>query len=189
MNDSLRFPLCYRYTPLISNRRRSFLSRPVARASPGGPKRGCQEVCRQVTYPNHIIRQDMRYSEDTPFYQLLATKYDAAREQEALAILEKAPEIARLEWPGPDRRGQPFVKGSTALHYAANDGKLGLGAFVGSQQCTHRNHQSSAGPGRQAGFSRRLTCGRLGRLRLWPGKRTRLRRVAQAPGRGRGRYQ
>lgn len=68
----------------------------------------------------------MQYPEDTPFYRLLATKYDAGREQEAIDILEKAPEIAQLEWPGPDRSGHPFVKGSTALHYAANDGKLGL---------------------------------------------------------------
>src|SRR5919108_423662 len=34
-------------------------------------------------------------------------------------------------WPrnarsGPDSKGEPFVKGSTALHYAANDGKLKL---------------------------------------------------------------
>ena len=68
----------------------------------------------------------MQYTEDTPFYQLLATKYDAQREREAIEILEKAPELARLEWPGPDAGGQPFVKGSTALHYAANDGKLTL---------------------------------------------------------------
>jgi ankyrin repeat protein len=34
--------------------------------------------------------------------------------------------LARLEWPGPDDKGRPFVRGSTALHYAANDGKLGL---------------------------------------------------------------
>jgi ankyrin repeat protein len=68
----------------------------------------------------------MRYAQDTPFYQLLATKYDAEREQQAIAILEKAPEIALLEWPGPDSNGQPFVKGSTALHYAANDGKQRL---------------------------------------------------------------
>src|SRR5947209_12379480 len=68
----------------------------------------------------------MQYSEDTPFYQLLATKYDAEREPEALEILDRAPELAKLEWPGPDRKGQPFVKGSTALHYAANDGKLRL---------------------------------------------------------------
>lgn len=68
----------------------------------------------------------MQYTEDTPLYRLLATKYDAGREQEAIEILEKASELARLEWPGPDRGGQPFVKGSTALHYAANDGKLGL---------------------------------------------------------------
>ena len=68
----------------------------------------------------------MQYSQDTLFYQLLATKYDAEREQEAIEILDKAPEIAQLEWPGPDRQGQPFVKGSTALHYAANDGKRTL---------------------------------------------------------------
>ena len=66
------------------------------------------------------------YGEDTPFYQLLATKYEEEREGEAIELLEKHPEIAQLEWPGPDSNGQPFVKGSTALHYAANDGKLRL---------------------------------------------------------------
>jgi hypothetical protein len=68
----------------------------------------------------------MRYPEDTPFYRLLATRYDPAREAEAVAILDGDPDLARLEWPGPDRDGQPFVLGSTALHYAANDGKLAL---------------------------------------------------------------
>jgi len=68
----------------------------------------------------------MPYTEDTPFYQLLATKYVADRECEAIGILNRHPDIARLEWPGPDSEGKPFVKGSTALHYAANDGKLGL---------------------------------------------------------------
>ena len=68
----------------------------------------------------------MRYSEDTPFHRLLATKYDQEREQEAIAILEEHPELVTLEWPGPDERGQPFVKGSTVLHYAANDGKISL---------------------------------------------------------------
>jgi ankyrin repeat protein len=68
----------------------------------------------------------MRYTHDTPFYRLLATRYDAEREQEAIETLDNAPEIAQLEWPGPDRDGQPFVQGSTALHYAANDGKLRL---------------------------------------------------------------
>jgi ankyrin repeat protein len=65
----------------------------------------------------------MPYPEDSPFYQLLATKYAAEREDEAIEILNEHPEIARLEWPGPDSQGQPSVKGSTALHYAANDGK------------------------------------------------------------------
>ena len=68
----------------------------------------------------------MPYTEDTPFYQLLATKYEPDRESEAIEILGEHPDIARLEWPGPDSQGQPFVKGSTALHYAANDGKLRL---------------------------------------------------------------
>ena len=68
----------------------------------------------------------MQYAEHTPFYRLLATKYDAEREPEAIEILEKAPAIAKLEWPGPDASGEPFVKGSTALHYAVNDGKLML---------------------------------------------------------------
>src|SRR5262245_66663531 len=68
----------------------------------------------------------MRFPEGTPFYRLLATRHDAAREQEAIEVLDLAPELARLVWPGPDTNGQPFVKGSTALHYAANDGKLRL---------------------------------------------------------------
>jgi ankyrin repeat protein len=68
----------------------------------------------------------MPYTEDSPFHRLLATKYAAEREDEAIEILNEHPEIARLEWPGPDSQGQPFVRGSTALHYAANDGKLRL---------------------------------------------------------------
>jgi ankyrin repeat protein len=68
----------------------------------------------------------MRYSEDTQFYRLLATKYDPAREPEAIAILDDSPDLALLEWPGPDQGGRPFVTGSTALHYAANDGKVRL---------------------------------------------------------------
>jgi len=68
----------------------------------------------------------MQYTEDTPFYQLLATRYDAEREREALGILEKNHELARLEWPGPDNEGKPFIKGGTVLHYAANDGKRRL---------------------------------------------------------------
>lgn len=68
----------------------------------------------------------MQYDENTPFYRLLATKYKTEEEELGVAIVESHPEIAKLEWPGPDDRGQPFVKGSTALHYAANDGKNSL---------------------------------------------------------------
>lgn len=69
---------------------------------------------------------EMQYAENSPFYRLLATKYDEVREAEALEILKQHPQLASLEWPGPDDQGKPFVKGSTALHYAANDGKLEL---------------------------------------------------------------
>lgn len=64
-------------------------------------------------------------SDLTLLHRLLATRYDPGREEEAIAILAQHPEVARLEWPGPDEK-QPFIKGSTALHYAANDGKLRL---------------------------------------------------------------
>ena len=63
---------------------------------------------------------------DDPFYRLLATKYEPALEDEALRLLQTHPELARRRWPGPDDGGTPFVRGSTALHYAANDGKLRL---------------------------------------------------------------
>ena len=66
----------------------------------------------------------IQFQPDSPFYRALATKYDAERESEALDILEDSPALARLEWPGPDEGGQPFVLGATLLHYAANDGKL-----------------------------------------------------------------
>lgn len=65
----------------------------------------------------------MRYDENSPFYKLLATKYKQEEEALGITIVEANPEIAQLTWQGPDERGQPFVKGSTALHYAANDGK------------------------------------------------------------------
>ncbi len=68
----------------------------------------------------------MRFAEDTPFYRVLATKHDTRREAEAIAILELHPEIALLEWPASDTNDEPFVAGSTALHYAANDGRLDL---------------------------------------------------------------
>ena len=68
----------------------------------------------------------MQYDEQSPFYRLLATKYDQSREDEAIEILNQHPELATLTWPGPDERGTPFIKDSTALHYAANDGKLNL---------------------------------------------------------------
>jgi ankyrin repeat protein len=62
-------------------------------------------------------------TKDSPFNRLLATRYDVSREQEAIEILERDPGLALLEWPGPD---PTFIQGSTALHYAANDGKLEL---------------------------------------------------------------
>ena len=65
----------------------------------------------------------MQYDHNSPFYKLLATKYEKEEETLGIAIVEAYPEIAKLTWPGPDEQGQPFVKGSTALHYAANDGK------------------------------------------------------------------
>lgn len=64
----------------------------------------------------------MQYDESSPFYKLLATKYKK-EEGLGITIVEAHPEIAKLAWPGPDNQGQPFVKGSTALHYATNDGK------------------------------------------------------------------
>lgn len=66
------------------------------------------------------------YVTDHPFYRLLATKYEEELEDEAINILNANPEIATLKWPGPDDKGQPFVRDATALHYAANDGKLRL---------------------------------------------------------------
>ncbi len=68
----------------------------------------------------------MKYSPDSPFYRALDTKYDLERENGAIEIVSEHPEIAKVEWPGPDKKGTPFVKGSTLLHYAANDGKLAL---------------------------------------------------------------
>jgi ankyrin repeat protein len=64
----------------------------------------------------------MQYPASTPFHQLLATRYDAAREQDAIELLTSAPELATLEWPD----AETFIQGSTALHYAANDGKVRL---------------------------------------------------------------
>ena len=65
----------------------------------------------------------MKYNDNSPFYKLLATKYKKEDEALGIAIVEAHPEVAKLVWHGPDAQGQPFVKGSTALHYAANDGK------------------------------------------------------------------
>ncbi|MCG8409218.1 MAG: ankyrin repeat domain-containing protein [Phycisphaerales bacterium] len=64
-----------------------------------------------------------QFDENSPFFRLLAAKYDPDLETAAIGIVERHPELARLEWPGPDNGGKPFVTGSTALHYAANDGK------------------------------------------------------------------
>lgn len=68
----------------------------------------------------------MEFAEDSPFYRALATRYDLERETEAIEIVDAHPEIVQLEWAGPDKQGQPFVRGATLLHYAANDGKLSL---------------------------------------------------------------
>ena len=65
----------------------------------------------------------MQYDDNSQFYKLLATKYKKEEEALGVAIVEAYPEVAKLAWLGPDEQGQPFVKGSTALHYAANDGK------------------------------------------------------------------
>jgi ankyrin repeat protein len=65
----------------------------------------------------------MTYAENSPFYELLATKHEPDMEATAIALVEAHPEIATLQWPGPSDRGQPFVTGATALHYAANDGR------------------------------------------------------------------
>jgi ankyrin repeat protein len=65
-------------------------------------------------------------AKDDPFARLMATKYNPDREDEAIAILQEHPEIAKEEWRGPSDNGRPFVTGSTALHYAANDGKIRL---------------------------------------------------------------
>lgn len=65
----------------------------------------------------------MSYDVKSPFYRLLATKYKHEEEALGISIVEAHPEIAKSTWEGPDKQGQPFVKGSTGLHYAANDGK------------------------------------------------------------------
>ena len=65
----------------------------------------------------------MLYDENSPFYRLLSTKYKPEEEALGISIVEVHPEIAKMIWEGPDKQGKPFVKGSTALHYAANDGK------------------------------------------------------------------
>lgn len=65
----------------------------------------------------------MRYGLDSPFYKLLSTYGTAEKEDAALDILRVHKEIATFIWPGPDAGGLPFRIGSTALHYAAMDGK------------------------------------------------------------------
>jgi ankyrin repeat protein len=65
-------------------------------------------------------------AKDDPFARLMSTKYNPDREDEAIAILKEHPQIAKQMWDGPSDNGRPFVTGSTALHYAANDGKLRL---------------------------------------------------------------
>ena len=41
----------------------------------------------------------MQYDDNSPFYQLLATKYKSEEEDLGIAIVESHPEIAKLEWP------------------------------------------------------------------------------------------
>lgn len=73
-----------------------------------------------------MTEENQVYHANDPFYKLLATKYDQEKEALGIQILNDHPQIATLEWLGPDEQGSPFVRGSTALHYAANDGKLNL---------------------------------------------------------------
>lgn len=65
----------------------------------------------------------IQYDKSSPFYILIATEYKQEEEALGIAIVEANPEIAQLTWQGPDEKGQSFAKGSTALHYVANDGK------------------------------------------------------------------
>lgn len=62
----------------------------------------------------------------SPLEQILATRYDPAREDEALEILEAHPGLATEKWAGPEGVEGGFIPGSTVLHYASNDGKLRL---------------------------------------------------------------
>ncbi len=57
----------------------------------------------------------MQYDEKTPFYKFLATKYKSEEEDLGITIVEANPEIAKLEWPGPDEKGHPFDKGAIAF--------------------------------------------------------------------------
>lgn len=65
----------------------------------------------------------MQFDRDSAFYKLLDTKGKADQEERAISILQGKKEIATFVWPGPDADGRPFIRGSTALHYAAIDGK------------------------------------------------------------------
>ena len=67
----------------------------------------------------------MHYQEDTAFYRLLATKYDAGREQDAIEILEKAPD------PGlPDAVRQRMRDSSVELAREANYVGVGTIEFL-----------------------------------------------------------
>ena len=59
-----------------------------------------------------MTQENQVYHENDPFYKLLATKYDQEKEALGILILNDHPQIATLEWPGPDEQGSPFVRGS-----------------------------------------------------------------------------
>ena len=91
-----------------------------------------------------MTQENQVHHENDPFYKLLATKYDQEKEALGIQILNDHSQIATLEWVGPDEQGNPFVRGSTALHYAANNARvdtihllLSLGASANSLDCLH----------------------------------------------------
>lgn len=56
----------------------------------------------------------------------LDTRYDPAREDEAWEVLRACPALASATFDAEDASDGKAIPGSTALHYAANDGRLAL---------------------------------------------------------------